>query len=56
VREDQLAGAVALLAYRGTYDRDRSGAPTSNALLGAMMEAEFQATMLVAIKKLFEKG
>jgi hypothetical protein len=39
-------GGRALLAFQGSYDRDHNGEPTPDALLGAIMQAEFQHSQM----------
>lgn len=47
-------GARALLAFRGTYERDAEGMPTHDALLGAIMESDHQAN-LMTLTRMFHK-
>jgi len=45
-------GGRALLAFRGTYEKDALGEPTADALLGAIMESEFQSATVQQVELL----
>ena len=40
------------MAFRGTYEKDALGEPTADALLGAIMESEFQSATVQQVELL----